>query len=149
MPDKEQDSFNLQRFIDAQNSCYYKVTEELTQGKKVSHWIWFIFPQVAGLGHSPTAQKYAIKSRSEAKAYLQNPTLEKRLLESTRLVLSIENSSAEQIFGFPDYLKFHSSMTLFANVAQNPNIFNDALNKFYSGETDQHTLDILQQSHFQ
>lgn len=106
-----QDRFNLKRFIEAQDRCYSTASKELTQGKKVSHWMWFMFPQLDGLGSSPTAEKYAIKSLEEATAYLSDPVLGKRLIECTRLVMSIENSSAQKIFSFPDYLKFHSSMT--------------------------------------
>ena len=138
-----QDSFNLKRFIDAQNSCYPNVVKELTQGKKVSHWIWFIFPQIDGLGHSSTAKRYAIKSLQEAKAYLEDPVLGARLIECTRLVMRIENKSAEKIFGYPDYLKFHSSMTLFANLEHSPEIFKDALIMFYDGVADKNSMDIL------
>ncbi|MCW8994871.1 MAG: DUF1810 domain-containing protein [Psychromonas sp.] len=137
------DRFNLKRFINAQNRCYANVLKELQQGKKSSHWMWFIFPQIAGLGRSATAQKYAIKSLQEAKAYLQDPLLGKRLIECTALVMRIEKSSAAKIFGFPDYLKFQSSMTLFANIAQSPEIFKDALDKFYDGVADQNSIDIL------
>jgi len=138
-----QDRFNLQRFIDAQDRCYSTAAKELTQGKKVSHWMWFIFPQLDGLGSSPTAKKYAIKSLEEATAYLADPLLGKRLIECTRLVMRIENSSAQKIFSFPDYLKFHSSMTLFANTEKSPDIFKNALLKFYGGLTDKKSLDIL------
>ena len=139
----EQDRFNLKRFIAAQNRCYTNVQKELTQGKKVSHWMWFIFPQIDGLRSSSTAKKYAIKSLQEAQAYLQDPVLGERLIECTRLVMGIENSSAQKIFGFPDYLKFHSSMTLFANLEQSPEIFKNALVKFYDGVADKNSLDIL------
>ncbi len=145
MPQDNQDSFNLKRFITAQNNCYLSVRKELTQGKKRSHWIWFIFPQIDGLGHSATAKKYAIKSLAEAQAYLQHPVLSKRLIECTRLVMAIENSSAEKIFGFPDYLKFHSSMTLFACLDGSPEIFKDALTKFFNGISDKNSLEILNQ----
>ncbi len=143
MPQNDQDRFNLKRFIEAQNSCYPNVQKELTLGKKVSHWIWFIFPQINGLGHSATAKKYAIKSLQEAEAYLEDPLLGERLIECTRLVMRIENSSAQKIFGYPDYLKFHSSMTLFANLEQSPEIFKDALIKFYDGVADKNSMDIL------
>lgn len=142
-----QDRFNLKRFIDAQDRCYTTVQKELTQGKKVSHWMWFIFPQIDGLGCSPTAKKYAIKSLEEAKAYLEDPVLGKRLIECTRLVMRIENSSAQKIFSFPDYLKFHSSMTLFANTEKSPDIFKNALVKFYDGLADKKSLDILKKNH--
>jgi uncharacterized protein (DUF1810 family) len=125
-----QDRFNFKRFIDAQDRCYARVQKELTQGKKGSHWMWFIFPQIVGLGRSPTAKKYAITSLEEAQAYLEDPILGKRLIECTRLVMSIENSSAQKIFSFSDYLKFHSSMTLFASTEKSPDIFKNALLKF-------------------
>lgn len=143
MPADTQDRFNLKRFIAAQNSCYDNVIKELTQGKKVSHWIWFIFPQIDGLGHSSTAKKYAIKSIQEAEAYLRDPVLGERLIECTRLVMRIENSNTQKIFGYPDYLKFHSSMTLFASLKQSPDIFHEALLKFYDGVADKSSMDIL------
>ena len=143
----EQDSFNLKRFIEAQNRCYSNVQKELTQGKKVSHWIWFIFPQIDGLGRSQTAKKYAIKSLEEAQAYLEDPLLGERLIECTRLLMRIENSSAQKIFGFPDYLKFHSSMTLFANLDQSPEIFKNALLKFFDGVADKNSINILNKMH--
>lgn len=138
-----QDRFNLNRFIDAQDRCYTRVQQELTQGKKSSHWMWFIFPQIDGLGSSPTAKKYAITSLEEAKAYLEDPILGKRLIECTRLVMSIENSSAQKIFSFPDYLKFHSSMTLFASTEKSPDVFKNALLKFFDGLPDKRSVDIL------
>ena len=143
MPQDDQNRFNLKRFIEAQNSCYPNVLKELTLGKKVSHWIWFIFPQIDGLGHSATAKKYAIKSLEEAQAYLDDPVLGGRLIECTRLVMRIENSSAQEIFGYPDHLKFHSSVTLFANLDHSPEIFKDAQIKFYDGVTDKNSMDIL------
>jgi len=138
-----QDKFNLKRFIDAQDRCYSTASKELTQGEKVSHWMWFIFPQLDGLGSSPTAKKYAIKSLEEATAYLADPVLGKRLIECTHLVMRIENSSAQKIFSYPDYLKFHSSMTLFANTKKSPDIFKNALLMFYGGLADKKSLDLL------
>ncbi|PKH02668.1 DUF1810 domain-containing protein [Psychromonas sp. MB-3u-54] len=146
MQQSGQDRFNLKRFINAQNKCYATVRKELTKGKKLSHWMWFIFPQIDGLARSPTAKKYAIKSLEEATAYLNDPILGKRLIECTRLVICIENSSAQKIFSFPDYLKFHSSMTLFASTEKSPDIFKNALLKFYGGLVDKRSVDILNKS---
>src|SRR5215471_14890599 len=109
------DPFNLQRFVDAQNSCFDRVRSELQDGKKRSHWMWFIFPQIKGLGHSPMAQKFAISSKEEAAAYLEHPMLGPRLRQCTQLVNCLEGGSIGDIFGNPDDLKFRSCMTLFAN----------------------------------
>lgn len=135
--------YKLQRFVDAQNPVYDQVCSELQQGRKTSHWMWFIFPQIAGLGHSSTARHYAISSLEEARAYLDHPILGPRLVECTRLVLNIEGSSLEQIFGYPDDLKFRSSMTLFARAAPNEAVFRDALKKYFDGEEDPLTLERL------
>ena len=136
-------SYNLQRFLDAQEGVYATVLDELRAGKKSSHWIWFIFPQIAGLGHSEMAQKFSITSLDEAKAYLQHPTLGPRLRACTQLVLDVNGRSAEEIFGYPDHLKFRSCMTLFLTAATDNTIFNDALLKYFDGKPDQLTLDIL------
>lgn len=140
---KASDPYNLQRFVDAQSHCYERVCEELSEGYKQSHWMWFIFPQIAGLGHSAMAERYAISSQQEAEAYLQHPILGPRLRHCTNLVLRIEGRSVEQIFGYPDDLKFRSSMTLFANTVGDNDIFKDALQKFFVGKPDQLTLDRL------
>ncbi len=137
------DAFNLQRFVDAQAPVYDNVRRELRAGCKTSHWMWFIFPQIQGLGHSPTARKYAISGRDEAKAYLQHPILGPRLIECTNLVNQVEAKSADGIFGYPDDLKFRSSMTLFAEVSPDNPVFVDALDKYFGGEPDQLTLDRL------
>jgi uncharacterized protein (DUF1810 family) len=118
---------------------------ELRAGKKASHWIWFIFPQIKGLGHSAMAQQFAIGSLDEAKTYLQHPTLGLRLRTCTQLVLDVNGRSAEEIFGYPDHLKFRSCMTLFLTAALDNSIFNDALLKYFDGKPDQLTLDILAQ----
>ena len=120
------DPYDLRRFVDAQNPCFESVRSELQDGVKRGHWIWFIFPQVKGLGHSPTAQKFAISSREEAEAYLGHPILGPRLRECTRLVNLIEGRSLSEIFGYPDDLKFRSCMTLFARVSPDNQIFIDA-----------------------
>lgn len=137
------DPFHLERFVDAQSGVYQQVCEELRQGRKRSHWMWFIFPQIRGLGSSPMANHYAISSLGEAEAYLSHPTLGPRLRNSTRLVLDLEGRSIEEIFGYPDDLKFRSSMTLFARAAPGNQIFNEALQKYFAGVPDQATLDRL------
>src|SRR5580658_5317882 len=134
------DSYNLQRFVDAQNSVYDKVCPELREGDKRGHWMWFIFPQIKGLGNSATAILFAISSREEAVAYLEHPVLGSRLRECTRLVNQVEGRSINQIFGYPDDLKFRSSMTLFAHVTSDNQVFLDALQKYFAGEFDRLTL---------
>ena len=124
---------------------YDTVLAELRAGRKSSHWIWFIFPQTAGLGHSGTAQQFTITSLDEAKAYLQHPILGQRLRECTQLVLNVEGRSAEEIFGYPDYLKFRSCMTLFSAATTDNTLFKNALEKYFDGQPDQSTLDILAQ----
>ena len=111
------DPYDLRRFVDAQQAVYETVCRELRQGRKQSHWMWFIFPQIKGLGHSAMAQKFAISSREEAKAYLAHPILGPRLRECSRIVADLEGKSVEDIFGYPDDMKFRSSMTLFAREA--------------------------------
>jgi len=137
------DVYNLQRFLDAQGYVYDTVLDELRAGRKSSHWIWFIFPQITGLGHSGMAQKFAIASLDEAKAYLQHPVLGPRLRECTQLVLNVKGRSAEEIFGYPDNLKFCSCMTLFMTATTDNTIFKDALLKYFDGKPDTLTLDIL------
>jgi uncharacterized protein (DUF1810 family) len=138
------DPYDLQRFVDAQNAAYDKVCSELRDGRKKSHWMWFVFPQIEGLGSSPPARKFAISSLAEAAAYLTHPILGSRLAECTRLVNLIEGRPIEQIFGYPDDLKFRSSMTLFANATSDNRVFIDALQKYFSGEFDPATLARLQ-----
>ncbi len=137
------DPYHLQRFVDAQNSVFDQVCSELRQGQKRGHWIWFIFPQIQGLGHSQMASQYAISSREEATAYLQHPILGPRLRECTRLVNLIEGRSIGEIFGYPDDLKFRSSMTLFAHVTSENQVFTEALDKYFGGEADRLTLERL------
>ena len=137
------DPYNLQRFVDAQEPVYQRVCDELRAGRKTSHWMWFIFPQIAGLGRSETARRYAIASRAEARAYLDHPVLGPRLRECTRLVNRVEGRSVHQIFGAPDDLKFHSSMTLFATVAPDEGVFQEALAKYFGGALDQATVERL------
>lgn len=139
----DRDPYNLQRFVAAQESVFEQVCAELRAGRKRSHWMWFIFPQLRGLGHSPTALHFAISSMQEAQAYLQHPVLGPRLCQCTALVNDIDNSTAERIFGYPDHLKFRSSMTLFARAASDGQIFQQALDKFFTGESDPLTLGQL------
>jgi uncharacterized protein (DUF1810 family) len=137
------DPFNLERFVAAQNGVYATVLAELHAGRKQTHWIWFIFPQMKGLGRSATAERYAISSRAEAAAYLAHPVLGTRLLECTSLVNEINGRAIEEILGYPDDLKFRSSMTLFANFADGNEVFLAALEKYFHGEFDRSTLDRL------
>ena len=137
------DPHNLQRFVDAQEAIFEQVRAQLRAGRKASHWMWFIFPQIAGLGHSPIAIRYAISSRQEAEAYLIHPLLGPRLRECSRLVNLVEGRSIEQILGYPDNLKFRSCMTLFAQVPTDNQIFTDALQKYFAGEFDRLTLERL------
>jgi uncharacterized protein (DUF1810 family) len=134
------DQFDLQRFVDAQSRVYETVVAELRGGRKRSHWIWFIFPQLTGLGRSPTAEKYAISSLGEAEAYLRHEVLGPRLRECTRLVNRVEGRSVDEIFGWPDNLKVRSSMTLFAHATPDNGDFVALLNKYYGGEEDSVTL---------
>ena len=134
------DPYNLQRFIEAQEPVYAQVCAELWEGRKTGHWMWFIFPQIRGLGSSETAQYFAIARRQEATAYVAHPVLGPRLRECAALVLRTENKSVEQIFGYPDNLKFHSSMTLFAQASEDNQVFLDALKKYFSGALDPQTL---------
>jgi uncharacterized protein (DUF1810 family) len=136
------DPFDLQRFLDAQSSVYPLVLDELRRGRKQSHWMWFIFPQLAGLGHRAMAQRFVIASRAEAVAYLGHGVLGSRLRECTALVNGIEGRTILEILGSPDDLKFHSSMTLFGAVSSDPK-FAVAITKFYGGKRDQRTLDLL------
>jgi uncharacterized protein (DUF1810 family) len=136
------DSFDLERFVRAQDPVYADVLAELARGRKQSHWMWFVFPQIAGLGLSAMSQRYAIGSRAEAKAYLAHPVLGARLIECTRLVLAVPGRSINAILGQPDDAKFRSSMTLFGAVSDEP-VFGEALARYFTGERDAATLQIL------
>lgn len=136
------DPFDLKRFVDAQEPVYRRVLTELARGSKQSHWMWFIFPQLAGLGFSPMAQRYAISSRDEAIAYLRHDILGPRLRECTALVNDVKEKSIHDILGSPDDLKFRSSMTLFGAVSSTPE-FAAAIEKYYGGEPDRRTLELL------
>ena len=137
------DSYNLERFVIAQDSIFKRVLSELQAGTKMGHWMWFIFPQIRGLGRSPTSIEYAISSRDEAQAYLQHPVLGPRLKECTQSVLNVNGRSATDIFGTPDDIKFRSSMTLFAQVSRDDDIFHRALQKYFAAVPDRLTLDLL------
>jgi uncharacterized protein (DUF1810 family) len=137
------DSFELQRFVEAQDPVIDQVREELRRGRKVGHWMWFVFPQLKGLGYSGRARKFGIASRAEAEAYLRHSILGPRLTECTGLVNLVEGRSVEQIFGSPDDLKFRSSMTLFAQVARENEMFVNALRKYCGGQLDRLTLERL------
>ena len=136
------DPFDLKRFVQAQDPVYRDVQGELARGRKQTHWMWFVFPQVAGLGLSAMSQRYAIGSRAEAEAYLAHPILGGRLSECTRLVLAVQGRTINTILGAPDDAKFRSSMTLFAEVSDEP-IFAEALARYFAGERDDATLEIL------
>ena len=133
------DPFNLQRFVDAQAGVYEAALAELAAGRKRTHWMWFVFPQLVGLGSSPMAQAYAISGLEEARAYLAHPVLGPRLLACTNAVNAVEGRSAHEIFGSPDDLKFRSSMTLFARAAPEEPAFRAALGKYFDGAEDPRT----------
>ena len=137
------DPHHLQRFVEAQAPVIDRVRAELAQGRKRSHWMWFVFPQIAGLGFSAMAQRYAIGSLNEAQAYLAHPVLGPRLEECTQLVLKVEDRAASDIFGWPDDMKFRSSMTLFTQAAPHNPVFAEALSKYFDGEADAETLGRL------
>jgi uncharacterized protein (DUF1810 family) len=142
------DPYDLDRFERAQNPVYEQVIAELRRGRKTSHWMWFIFPQIRGLGSSPTAVKFVIQSKAEAQAYLQHPVLGARLIECSNLASDSDGAGLDEIFGYPDNLKFHSSMTLFSAVAKSveypeQGVFDRALEKFFGGQKDQATMERL------
>src|SRR5262245_55412111 len=137
------DPYRLQRFLDAQESIFDNVCSELRAGRKVSHWMWFIFPQLAGLGSSLLSLKYAITSLDEARAYVEHPVLGPRLRHCADLALSVDGLSARQIFGNPDDLKFRSSMTLFSRATTHNAIFIAALRKYFAGHEDPLTIELL------
>ncbi len=140
------DPYNLQRFVVAQADIFEQVKAELQEGRKTSHWMWFIFPQLKGLGFSETAQRYAISSPAEAAAYLDHEILGSRLRDCTGLVCRVEGRSIREIFATPDDLKFRSSMTLFANVALDEKLFTSALDQYFRGEPDMKTIELLRQT---
>ena len=133
------DEYDLERFVWAQEGVYPRALAELQAGEKRSHWMWFIFPQIHGLGSSEMAVRFAISGLAEARAYLAHPVLGARIREATAAVLAVEHRSVAEIFGFPDDLKFHSSITLFAS-AERDGVFREALRKYFSGKMDAGTL---------
>lgn len=139
----ERDPFDLNRFVSAQQGVYERVVSELQAGRKTSHWIWFVFPQIKGLGLSLTTQKYAIHSMDEAKAYLEHELLGRHLIQCTQLVLDIQGKTIGEILGYPDDLKFRSSMTLYSLADEPENIFGIALEKYFESEKDARTLELL------
>ncbi|MDI3560458.1 DUF1810 domain-containing protein [Bradyrhizobium sp. Arg816] len=136
------DPFDLERFVRAQDPVFRDVQGELARGRKQTHWMWFVFPQIAGLGFSAMSQRYAIGSRGEARAYLAHPVLGPRLIECTTLVLAVEGRTINAILGAPDDSKFRSSMTLFGAVSDEP-VFDQALARYFAGERDNATLEML------
>jgi uncharacterized protein (DUF1810 family) len=134
------DQFNLQRFVDAQQPVFEAARAELRAGRKRTHWMWFIFPQIEGLGHSDMARRFAIASLDEAKAYLAHPILGARLRECSRLVADLDGRAVDAIFPYPDDMKFQSSMTLFARAAPDEAVFGDCLRKYFDGVPDAATL---------
>jgi uncharacterized protein (DUF1810 family) len=137
------DSFDLSRFVTAQEPLMPRVLQELRAGQKRSHWMWFVFPQLAGLGHSPMAQHYAIGSLAEARAYLAHPVLGPRLIACTEAVNAVEGRSAHAIFGSPDDMKLRSSMTLFARAEPGKAVFRTALEHYFDGAEDPRTVALL------
>lgn len=136
------DPFDLERFVRAQDPVFRDVQGELARGRKRTHWMWFVFPQIAGLGFSTMSQRYAIGSRAEARAYLAHPVLGPQLIECTTLVLAVEGRTINAILGAPDDAKFRSSMTLFGAVSDEP-VFDQALARYFAGERDGATLEML------
>ena len=140
------DPFHFTRFIKAQEGVYATAIAELRRGRKQTHWMWFIFPQIDGLGSSPTARYYAIKGMAEARAYLAHPVLGMRLIDSCSLALMRAGMSSTDIFGYPDDMKFRSSMTLFSVAVQDPaSVFDQAIACFFGGAADQRTIELLKQ----
>jgi uncharacterized protein (DUF1810 family) len=133
----------LDRFVEAQDSVYARVCSELRQGQKRSHWMWFVFPQIQGLGRSAMAERFAISSIEEARAYLEHPVLGPRLRECTELVCAVTDRTIHDIFGSPDEMKFRSCMTLFARVAEERSVFERALKQYFNGEPDALTLGLI------
>jgi uncharacterized protein (DUF1810 family) len=138
------DPFKLSRFVEAQEPVYEQVIRELQAGRKVSHWMWYVFPQLRGLGWSPKAQHYGISSLAEAQAYLAHPMLGPRLIECVTLVLGVEGRTVVQIFGYPDCLKLRSCLTLFSAATLNCQVFAEALARYHGGQGDPLTLERLE-----
>jgi uncharacterized protein (DUF1810 family) len=139
----EDDSHDLDRFVEAQERTYSRALAEIRRGRKESHWMWFVFPQIDGLGSSPTSKRYAIQGTAEARAYLTHPVLGPRLVECCEAVLAVEGRSAHEIFGSPDDLKLRSCATLFAQVSPDSSPFHRVIDKYFQGEHDPRTLALL------
>jgi uncharacterized protein (DUF1810 family) len=137
------DPYDLNRFVEAQAVNYPDALAELRAGQKRSHWMWYVFPQIAGLGHSPMTERYSIRSEAEARAYLAHPVLGQRLTECSEAVLAVENRSAHEIMGSPDDLKLRSCATLFAQISLEGSVFHRILDKYYSSEADRRTVQLL------
>ena len=138
-----EDKFNLKRFIDAQSNIYEKALDEIKNGRKASHWMWYVFPQYNGLGRSSTSVKYAINSEEEAVSYLKQPILGSRLIEITKAFLLIENKTAYDVLGGPDDLKIKSSMTLFDAIQTETALFDSVLEKYFEGNRCRRTISAL------
>lgn len=136
-------NYDLERFLKGQARNYDAALREIQSGCKRSHWMWYVFPQIRGLGYSSTAQYYAIRDLGEAKAYLQHPILRARLLEISGVLLTLDSHSASEVFGWPDDLKLRSSMTLFAEAEPECDVFQKVLNQYFQGKKDENTLSIL------
>jgi uncharacterized protein (DUF1810 family) len=143
---KNNDPYSLERFVEVQARCIDDVQKELREGRKRSHWMWFIFPQLKGLGYSAMANFYGIGSRKEAEAYLGHPVLGPRLRSCTSLVMQVEGRAIAEIFTDPDDMKFRSSMTLFAAVDSESELFKNALKKYFAGQPDEKTFLALVQN---
>ncbi|RZJ29305.1 MAG: DUF1810 domain-containing protein [Flavobacterium sp.] len=137
--------FNLDRFLDAHRQSYDAALREISSGRKLTHWMWFIFPQLKGLGRSETALYYGIENIAEAEAYLAHEVLGKHLVEISEALLSVENKSANAVFGYPDDLKLHSSMTLFSQVQNSNPVFRKVLDNYFNGADDGKTMSLLKQ----
>ena len=136
-------AYDLTRFVDAQRDVYEQALAEIRSGRKHTHWMWFVFPQIAGLGSSSTSQHFAIHDRAEARAYLDHPILGPRLLECAQALLDLEAKSASEVFGYPDELKLKSSMTLFSEVSAPGSVFARVLEEYFDGDSDQRTIHQL------
>lgn len=139
------DPYDLARFVEAQEHGYPQALSEIRHGQKRSHWMWYVFPQFEGLGFSPASRRYSIKSVAEAEAYLRHPILGPRLLESARAALGVEGRSALEVFGSPDNMKLRSSATLFATVSPAGSVFEQVIDRYFGGEPDDRTLQLLAQ----
>jgi uncharacterized protein (DUF1810 family) len=137
------DPFNLQRFVDAQQSDYSRALMEIRAGRKRSHWMWYIFPQIKGLGFSPTSIHFAISGADEARAYLSHPLLGTRLIECATALLQIHGKTVGEIFGSPDDLKLRSSVTLFAQISPSGSVFHQVLDRYFEGKPDLKTIELL------